>query len=80
VAIVDAGRTSLSAVYCCYDPEFTRVSLGTYSVLREIDLCRQTQRQYLYLGFYIAQAPHMAYKARFHPHERLVGGEWRAFD
>lgn len=80
VAIVDVGRQSLSAVYCCYDPEFTRVSLGTYSVLREVDLCRETGRQYLYLGFYIAQSPHMAYKARFHPHQRLIAGQWREFD
>jgi arginine-tRNA-protein transferase len=80
VAIVDVGRSSLSAVYCCYDPEYPGVSLGTYSVLREVELCRETGRHYLYLGFYIAQSPHMSYKARFHPHERLVDGKWRAFD
>jgi arginine-tRNA-protein transferase len=79
VAIVDAGRTSLSAVYCCYDPEFSGVSLGTYSVLRTAELCRETARRYLYLGFYIAPSPHMAYKARFHPHERRIAGEWQAF-
>ncbi len=79
VAIVDVGGTSLSAVYCYYDPEFSLVSLGTYNVLRTAELCRQTNRCYLYLGFYIAQSPHMAYKARFHPNERLVGGVWRTF-
>jgi arginine-tRNA-protein transferase len=79
VAIVDAGRISLSAVYCCYDPEFSSVSLGTYSVLRTAELCRETGRRYLYLGFYIAQSPHMAYKARFHPHERRIAGEWQEF-
>lgn len=80
VAIVDAGRTSLSAVYCFYDPNFTAVSLGTYSVLREVQLCRETGRRYLYLGFYVRESPHMSYKARFHPHQRLVGGEWREFE
>ena len=80
MAIVDAGRTSLSAVYCYYDPEFSLLSLGTYSVLRTVELCRQTGRRYLYLGFYISQSPHMAYKARFHPHERLVDGQWRIFE
>ena len=77
VAIVDAGRTSLSAVYCYYDPRFRTVSLGTYSVLRQVEYCQQTGRRYLYLGFYIAESPHMAYKAKFHPHQRLIAGEWR---
>jgi arginyl-tRNA--protein-N-Asp/Glu arginylyltransferase len=79
VAIADAGKTSLSAVYCYYDPRFEGVSVGTYSVLRHIELCRETGRQFLYLGFFVAQSPHMSYKARFHPHERRIGGEWKEF-
>jgi leucyl-tRNA---protein transferase len=78
VAIADAGRESLSAVYCFYDPAFRALSLGTYSVLRHVELCRETKRRYLYLGFFIAESPHMSYKARFRPHERLVDGRWVA--
>ena len=80
VAIADAGRTSLSAVYCYYDPRFRGLSLGTYSVLRQVELCRASGRRYLYLGFFIAESPHMSYKARFRPHQRLVGGAWTEFD
>jgi arginyl-tRNA--protein-N-Asp/Glu arginylyltransferase len=79
VAIADVGTTSLSAVYCYFDPQFRGVSLGTYSVLRQAAYCRQTGHRYLYLGFYIAQSPHMSYKARFHPHQRLIGGAWKDF-
>ena len=79
VAIADAGRTSLSAVYCYYNPAFRGVSLGTYSVLRQADYCREHGLRYLYLGFYIAQSSRMSYKARFHPHQRLLGGVWRDF-
>jgi leucyl-tRNA---protein transferase len=76
VAIADAGRDSLSAVYCYYDPGFGLLSLGTYSILREIAFCRATRRRYLYLGFFIGESPHMSYKARFRPHQRLIGGQW----
>jgi arginine-tRNA-protein transferase len=78
-AIADAGRESLSAVYTFFDPDFMLLSLGTYCVLREVELCRQTGRRYLYLGFYVAESPHMAYKAGFHPHQRRIGGRWVDF-
>jgi arginine-tRNA-protein transferase len=78
-AIADAGRQSLSAVYTFFDPDFTLTSLGTYCVLREAEFCRETGRRYLYLGFYIAASPHMSYKARFHPHQRRIGGQWVDF-
>src|SRR5438094_3412173 len=67
VAIADAGRESLSAVYCFYDPGFRLLSLGTYSILQQVAFCRGTNRRYLYLGFFIAESPHMSYKARFKP-------------
>jgi arginine-tRNA-protein transferase len=79
IAIADAGRDSLSAVYCFYDPSFRLLSLGTYSVLRQIALCRATKRRYLYLGFFIADSPHMSYKDWFRPHQRLVEGKWIDF-
>ena len=78
-AIVDAGQQSLSAVYTFFDPDFDQLSLGTYCVLREAQLCHQTRRRYLYLGFYIAESPHMSYKAGFHPHQRHIGGRWVDF-
>jgi arginine-tRNA-protein transferase len=76
VAIADAGRDSVSAVYCFYDPTFRLLSLGTYSVLREVEFCRATRRRYLYLGFFIAESPHMSYKSGFRPHQRLMDGKW----
>lgn len=79
VAIADVGESSLSAVYCYFDPELSRLSLGTYSVLKQVELCRQSGRRYLYLGFFVALSPHMSYKAKFHPHERRVDGRWREF-
>jgi leucyl-tRNA---protein transferase len=79
VAIVDVGRNSASAVYCFYDPTFRLLSVGTYSILRTIAFCRETNRRYLYLGFFIAESPHMSYKARFRPHQRFIDGQWTDF-
>ena len=76
VAVVDRGHNSLSAVYCCYDPRLARLSIGTYSILRQILLARELGQRYVYLGLFIAECKPMAYKARFRPHERLIGGRW----
>jgi arginine-tRNA-protein transferase len=79
VAIADRATDALSAVYCFYDPSFARLSLGTYSVLKQIALCRRWGLRYLYLGLYVAGNRAMAYKARYLPHERLIDGAWRTF-
>lgn len=80
VAITDRGEDSLSAVYCYYDTEYSRYSLGTYSILKQLELCRSWQMRHLYLGLYVDECEAMAYKARFFPHERLIRGSWRVFE
>lgn len=80
VAITDRGQTALSAVYCYFDPEFARFSPGVYSILKQIELARLWKIRYLYLGFYIAESPHMSYKARYYPHQRLQDGQWKDYD
>lgn len=77
LAIADLGEKAMSAVYTFFDPTFRGVSLGTFSIMKEIDLCRQMRFSFLYLGYYVAANPHMQYKARFTPHERRIDGIWR---
>lgn len=79
VAIVDRGARAMSAVYCCFDPDYSRYSPGVYSVLTQLRLARQWGLDYLYLGLYIAESPHMSYKTRYQPHELLVDGKWTAY-
>jgi len=80
VALVDRAENGLSAVYCYYDPAHEALSLGTYSILKQVELCRQWGLRYLYLGLFIAESERMRYKARFLPHERLLDGAWVRFD
>ncbi len=80
VSICDQGENSLSAVYTYYDPNLASLSLGTWSILRQIEYCLHTGREFLYLGFYIAESPNMSYKSRFLPNQRLIGGSWTRFE
>jgi leucyl-tRNA---protein transferase len=79
IAIADRSSEALSAVYCYYDPGHEKLGLGTYSILKQLELCKMWGLRYLYLGLYIAESAHMRYKARFLPHERLLDGKWIEF-
>lgn len=78
VSIMDVGRTSVSAVYTYFEPGASRFSPGTLAVLHQIDWARRNGRAWVYLGLYVASNPHLNYKSRFQPQERLIGGQWRS--
>lgn len=80
VSITDVGAKSISAVYCCFDPDFSNYSLGTLSVLQQIQLARKKELKWLYLGFFVADNQHLSYKANYRPHQRRIDGVWRDFE
>lgn len=74
--IFDVTQDALSAVYFYFDPELAARSPGTFNVLWLVEEARRRACPWLYLGYYVAGSPRMAYKAGFHPHE-LLGDDGR---
>jgi arginine-tRNA-protein transferase len=79
LAVCDRGKQSVSAVYTFFDPDLSKESLGTYSILKQIEYCQDRSPKYLYLGYYVQNSPHMAYKERFLPQQRLIDNQWVDF-
>ncbi len=78
-SLIDLLDDGISAVYSFYDPRQAKRSLGTWSILWLVEECRRRARPYVYLGYWIAESPKMAYKARFPALERLTAGGWTDF-
>jgi leucyl-tRNA---protein transferase len=79
VSLIDRLDDGVSAVYSFYDPARERASLGTWSILWLVEECRRARLPYVYLGYWVAESPKMAYKARFPALERLADGKWIPF-
>ncbi len=77
VSIIDALDDGLSSVYTFFNPDLRQASFGTYNVMWQIELCRQLQFPYLYLGYWIKASRKMAYKSNFQPLQGLVQGNWQ---
>lgn len=80
VSILDVGRRGASSVYHYFDPDESRRSMGVYSALKELAWCREAGLEWYYLGFYVEACRHLAYKATYWPHQRLIAGVWHEFD
>lgn len=72
VAYVDIIDTeAISALYCYYDHDFSQYSIGTYSILKQIEIAKEYNIKYLYPGYWIKNHISMGYKERFKPFEIL---------
>ena len=78
-SLIDLLDDGVSAVYSFFDPRQDKRSLGTWSILALVEECRRDRRPYVYLGYWIADSPKMAYKARFAALERLTPTGWTDF-
>ena len=72
IGLVDVTDHALSSIYFYHDPALRHRGVGTYSVLQEIEYAKQSNREHLYLGYWIPENDSMKYKNRFWPHEILV--------
>ncbi|XP_028413669.1 arginyl-tRNA--protein transferase 1-like isoform X3 [Dendronephthya gigantea] len=72
VGVLDILPSCVSSVYLYYDTDYSFLSPGIYSALRELHLARELNKtcsnlKYYYMGFYVHSCPKMKYKAQYTP-------------
>ncbi|WP_135505689.1 arginyltransferase [Roseovarius aestuariivivens] len=77
VCLTDVFDDGVSMVYSFYDPDESRLSLGTYVILDHIEIAREAGLPYVYLGYWVPGSSKMGYKASFSGLEVYSNGTWQ---
>lgn len=64
-SFLDLGQRAASSVYGIFEPEFARRSLGIFTLLLEIQHCRDSGLRWLYPGYATAESSAYDYKKQF---------------
>ena len=76
VAVTDFLDNGISALYTFFDPRLSERGLGTFAILWQLNICRQLNKSWVYLGYWIEACTKMSYKTRFKPYETFFNGHW----
>jgi len=87
VDLIDVLDDGISSIYFYYDPDYANLSLGTFSLLYQIQLAQVLNLPWIYLGYWVDGCKAFAYKPKFQPQELLDGfphvsqePEWEEWD
>jgi leucyl-tRNA---protein transferase len=73
VDLIDILPNGISSIYFYYDPDFDKRSLGTYSMLRQIQIAKNLGLEWIYVGYYVQGCQSLEYKSRYTPYQVLQG-------
>lgn len=67
VDLIDIVEDGISSIYFYYDPDFAHLSLGKYSLFKQIELAEALNKLWIYLGYYVKDCESLNYKNLFQP-------------
>lgn len=73
VDLIDVLEDGVSSIYFYYDPDYSHLSLGKFSLLNQIKFAQKTDKKWIYLGYYVEDCPSLSYKSVYKPFKTLEG-------
>jgi len=87
VDLIDITQDGISSIYFFYDPDYARLSLGTFSLIKQIEFAKILKKKWIYLGYWVDGCKAFAYKTKFKPLQILDGfpkftqePQWKEFN
>lgn len=73
------GKSAMSGTYCFFDPGYDRLSLGSLTMLLELELAQRMGKQFYYHGYCYDVPSQFDYKLNFNQLEALdwKSGAWK---
>ena len=73
VDLIDVLDDGISSIYFYYDPDYNEYSLGRLSLYNQIMYAQNSNKKWVYLGYYVKDCPSLAYKSHYTPYLTLDG-------
>lgn len=73
VDLIDICEDGISSIYFYYDPDFSKLSLGRYSIYQQILMAKKYNLKWIYLGYYVKECNSLNYKSSYTPYQILKG-------
>lgn len=73
VDLIDILQSGISSIYFYYDPQYSYLSLGKFSLYNQIKIAKGRGLKWIYLGYYVEECPSLSYKSSYKPYLTLQG-------
>lgn len=82
VDLIDVLENGISSIYFFYDPDYSHLSLGKFSLYNQIKLAKNMNKSWIYLGYYVKDCPSLSYKSQYKPYVTLKNrpGEFEQYE
>ncbi|MDA3056979.1 arginyltransferase [Campylobacter sp. VBCF_05 NA6] len=71
VDLIDIVEDGISSIYCYYDPYRSDLSLGKFSLLKQIEIAKKFNLRWIYLGYAVRECASLKYKFDYQPYQIL---------
>jgi len=71
VDLVDFLEDGISSIYFFYDPDYAHLFLGKFSLYKQIEMAKERDLSWMYLGYYVEACESLKYKNSYKPNQIL---------
>ncbi len=68
VDFIDILDDGISSIYFFYDPDFSYLGLGNFSMYKQFDFAKELDLKWIYIGYYVKDCDSLKYKAKYKPY------------